>query len=94
MILPWWNSRWGCLTIKSDKCSTLYLKLIYNLSDSEIQKRKQKSIRNGIETLKLIKNQKLTDEKFIYIPVHGYDFSSAYNYVIKTLQEIKKNNLH
>jgi 7-cyano-7-deazaguanine tRNA-ribosyltransferase len=81
------------LRLGADLLATLDYPIPPNLSDSEIQTRKQKSIRNGIETLKLIKNQKLTDEKFIYIPVHGYDFSSAYNYVIKTLQEIKKNNL-
>lgn len=81
------------LRLGADLLATLDYPIPPNLSDSEIQDRKQKSIRNAIETLKLIKNQGVTDEKFIYIPVHGYDFSSAYNYVMKTLQEIKRNKL-
>jgi 7-cyano-7-deazaguanine tRNA-ribosyltransferase len=81
------------LRLGADLLATLDYPIPPNLSDSEIRDRKQKSIRNAIETLKLIKNKELTNEKFIYIPVHGYDFSSAYNYVTKTLQEIKKNKL-
>lgn len=81
------------LKFGADFIATLDYPIPPNLSHSEVLDRKRKSINNSIETLKIIKNKRLNDEKFVFIPVHGYDFSSSFRYVKKTLEEIKRNNL-
>jgi len=81
------------LKFGADFLATLDYPIPPNLSIPEVVDRKQKSTRNAIRTLHLIQDKELSNEKFVFIPVHGYDFTSSYRYVQDTLKEIKQNNL-
>jgi len=59
---------------------------------SQINDRKQKSIGNAIETLKIASEKDYLKDRMIYIPVHGYNFASSYSYVTDTLDQIIKND--
>jgi len=81
------------LDFGADVFASLDYPITHDLVPEEKKERRKKTIQNSLKTLDLMKNKEShrAKDKLILLPIHGYDFDSAFDFTNKMLDEIGKN---